>query len=166
MKADATAYTLTRALPGTATTGTATGVGLSFAIGYAGYDTNAQINGSATVSGANDLTVDAKGDQTVITLAQAGVGAGSGGTAVGGAIALGISDNTTDARVLAGLALDVEGDLTITADNAVRQTTEANAEVKGSGGTGVGAAIALGWTEDDVNARLERSCLDGRGHRG
>ncbi|WP_245470225.1 hypothetical protein, partial [Mesorhizobium sp. M2C.T.Ca.TU.002.02.1.1] len=160
VKAETTTYTLTRAFPATAATGTTTGVGLSFAVGYAGYDTLAEIKGSATVT-ANDLTVDADGGHGLITLATAGAGAGQGGTSVGGAIALGVSDNHTDARVLAGLAIEIEGDLTITADNVVSQTTEANAEVTGSGGTGVGAAIALGWTEDDVGARLERSVSTG-----
>ncbi|TIV93735.1 MAG: hypothetical protein E5V85_25575, partial [Mesorhizobium sp.] len=160
VKAGTTTYTLTRAFPATAATGTTTGVGLSFAVGYAGYDTLAEIKGSATVT-ANDLTVDADGGHGLITLATAGAGAGQGGTSVGGAIALGVSDNNTDARVLAGLAIEIEGDLTITADNVVSQTTEANAEVTGSGGTGVGAAIALGWTEDGVGARLERSVSTG-----
>ncbi|WP_189510130.1 LEPR-XLL domain-containing protein [Mesorhizobium sp. M1D.F.Ca.ET.043.01.1.1] len=160
VKAETTTYTLTRAFPATAATGTTTGVGLSFAVGYAGYDTLAEIKGSATVT-ANDLTVDADGGHGLITLATAGAGAGQGGTSVGGAIALGVSDNNTDARVLAGLAIEIEGDLTITADNVVSQTTEANAEVTGSGGTGVGAAIALGWTEDGVGARLERSVSTG-----
>ncbi|MDO9175506.1 MAG: hypothetical protein Q7V62_11935, partial [Actinomycetota bacterium] len=156
IQADATSLTLTRALPGTAATGSTTGVGLGFAIGYSAYDTDAQIVGSATVAGtAGDLSVDANGDHTVVTLA--GAGTASNGTAVAGAVALGISNNTTDAKILAGTGLEVDGNLSITADSALRQTTEANAEVTGKGGTGVGAAIALGWADDDVTARLARN---------
>ena len=160
INADATSNNLVKAQPKRTTAGTSVGVGLSFGINIGVHDADAIVDDAATLSGANDVSVSADGVHTMATEAKAGAGAGEEGTAVGGSIALSVSDNDNVARVGAGPALDVDGDLVIHAGNANTQITKSDADTEG-GQTGVGAAIALGWVDDDVTARLERDVSTG-----
>ncbi|MEO0465166.1 MAG: LEPR-XLL domain-containing protein, partial [Pseudomonadota bacterium] len=163
---------LTRALPAIATSGASTGVGLSFAVAIAGHDASGVIEAGTMVDGAGntgDLNIAARGDHAMVTLAQAGVVAGTSGgggggggsaTAVGGAVALSVSLNDTRAAVeSSNTALTLGGGLGVDAEHDLFIQTEADADTKtmGAGSTGVGAAIGFTWAEDDTSAFLGRS---------
>ena len=82
----ATTNNLTRAVPSATTTGTSTGVGVSVALNIAAHDTRSTLDGTATLTGANDVGLSATSDHAMFTAAKAGVKSTSG-TAVGGSVA-------------------------------------------------------------------------------
>jgi hypothetical protein len=159
VNAEANTYTFTQALPETSASGSSLGLGLSFAIGVGAHDTDASIVSGATVANADDVTVSAAGNHAMITKAKAGAKSNSG-TNVGGAAALSVANNNTDAIVEAGTSLESSGDVLITASSSQIQSTEGDADTKG-GETGVGVAFAMGWVEDDTSARLSRDVSSG-----
>ena len=156
--AQAHSTTAALALPDQDAKGGSTGVGLSFAIAVADYDTAAQILGAARIAGAEDVSLHAVGTHGLGASARAGAAADAdGGTAIGGAVALSVGLNSTVARIDAGPGqIDVNGDLTIAAQGSLTQSTRGDADTKG-GKAGVGMAIALGWAEDDTAATLARN---------
>ncbi|MGD8420264.1 MAG: hypothetical protein PVJ78_07525, partial [Gammaproteobacteria bacterium] len=158
--ADSTSNNLTKADPKRTTAGTSVGVGLSFAINIGQQDTNAIIENNAVLTGADDVSLSADGNHVMLTEAKAGSKGGESGTAVGGSVALSISDNDNLASVGTGSALDVDGDLVINASNSNTQTTKSDADTEGAE-TGVGIAFALGVVEDDTSAELKRDVSTG-----
>ena len=164
VNAEANTYTFTQALPNETASGTSLGLGLSFAIGVGAHDTDASILSGATVANAGDMTVSSTGDHAMITKAKAGAKSNSG-TNVGGAVALSVANNDTDALVDAGTSLESSGNVIITASSSQVQSTEADADTKG-GETGVGVAFAMGWVEDDTSAVLNRDISSGAATAG
>jgi hypothetical protein len=149
--------TVGRALPATNASGTSLGLGLSFGIAVADYDTSAVIAGDASVGDAGNVTVSAAGDHGTWAHARAGAASSAdAGTAIGGAVALTVTLNETRAAIEAGdSAIGMTGELSVAAANGQVAATEADADTKG-GSTGVGIAIAVAWVEDDTSALLAR----------
>src|SRR5439155_279137 len=124
-------------------------VGASFALNLALHDTTAEIlNGGAISGSAASITVAADAHHASETEAKNGA---SGGTAVGGAVAVFISDSDTKARIgSSGTGMTTGGGHTDSAANAGGQSGGANSKSStqnGSGGSGVGvaASIAIGY---------------------
>ena len=75
-------------------------------------DTRAVLDG--TLTGGKDVTLSADGSHVVNTRAEGG-GAAKDGTGVGGALAITVADNVTEAVIGAGTKLDVSGAVSATA---------------------------------------------------
>src|SRR6185436_16731292 len=134
-----------------------TGVGVSVGINVAvDNDTRAAIDGKLT--GGADVTVQADGSHTVNTTVTAG-GLSKGGTGVGGAIAITVAESATEASIAAGDALDVTGKVEVDAQHHGASATLADG--KSSGGTAVGAAIALSFVDDSAKASTARDITAG-----
>src|SRR6185436_19576382 len=134
-----------------------TGVGVSVGINVAvENDTRAAIDGK--LAGGADVTLEADGSHVVNTTVVAG-GLSKGGTGVGGAIAITVADNATEARIASGDALDVSGKVEVSAEHHGASATTADG--KGAGGTAVGAAIALSFVDDSAKATTARDITAG-----
>ena len=132
------------------------GVGISVAVNVVNADTVAVIEANAGVSNAKDVGLAATASHVADTKATAG-GNSPAGDAGGGALALAVIDNATEAKLLAGgSALDIGGALSLTADHHGVSTTIADATALGAD-TAVGAAIALGFVRDSAVATVGRS---------
>jgi len=135
-----------------------TGVGISVGINIAvDNDSRALIADGATLNGGNDVSLTATGSHVVNTSASGG-GQSTGATGVGGALALTVADNETEARIGSNLAapLNVTGAVNVTANHHGSSATTAKADGTGSS-TAVGAAIALGFVDDSALARTDRN---------
>jgi hypothetical protein len=97
----------------------------------------------------------------VTTTAKAG-GAGSDGTGVGGAVAISVVQNATEARLGSGAALSVLGGVEVLSAHHGSSTTEADGTALGADAA-VGAAIALGFVSDSASAQVERDMSAGGG---
>src|SRR6185436_4047452 len=134
-----------------------TGVGVSVGINVAvENDTRALVQG--TLNGGGDLAVEADGSHVVNTTAAAG-GLSKGGTGVGGGIAITVADNATEASISSGTALNVSGKVDANAQHHGASATTADG--KSSGGTAVGAAIALSFVDDSAKAATARDITAG-----
>ena len=107
-----------------------------------------------TLTGGSDVTIAADGSHVVNTTVAAG-GLSKGGTGVGGAIAITVAENDTQARLGSGTGLDVTGKVDVSANHHGASATTADG--KSSGGTAVGAAIALSIVDDSALASTARN---------
>ena len=148
--------------------GKSLGLGLSFAFNVSDVDTLTTMSETAAVLAADDVSFIANANYSMATQAKAGAKAGSSGTAFAGAVALGVALNNTSS-IIAGEdpetagtvgALEVEGDLTVTATGLEVVRAEADADTKGAE-TGIGIAIGLNWIADDPDVTLARSVSSG-----
>ncbi len=154
VSANATTNNSVTATPHENASGSSLGVGLSVGVNVGNHDTRAEIEGSAVIEDAHHVSLKAVGSHTLSTSAKSG--ASSDKTAVAGAVAIGISDSDTTARVTTGgAALDISGDLSLMASGAHTQKSTADGETAGEG-VGVGLSFALSVVEDDVLAVLQR----------
>lgn len=156
----ATTNNLAVALPNQDAAGTSLGFGLSFSFNLGAHDTRATIAGDADVADANHVAVTATADHAMFTHSKAGAEVAGDSTAITGAIALAVANNTTAAEVLAGNVLAVNGNLQIEATSKQQQRTVGDADTKG-GQTGIGVAFAMGWVEDKTDALLTRDVSTG-----
>src|SRR5690606_30504472 len=106
---------------------------------------------------AGDLTLSAVSDQTVDT--EAKNGAAGGGTSVGGAIALSVSENDTAARIDASPSALSVGELSVTSDLTSSVTTTADGNAAGD--TAIGMALALTVASDSSLATTGRNISAG-----
>ncbi|TAK65480.1 MAG: hypothetical protein EPO22_04755, partial [Dehalococcoidia bacterium] len=139
-----------------ATTGGAnTGVGISIGINVVDNMTTAEIEASATLSGADDLSLSATGSHKTATTATSGAEAGDG-TGVGGAFAITVADNVTVARLTTGGLIDLGGALSATATHHGDSATTADGTALGADAA-IGAAIALAFIDDSATATTARN---------
>ncbi|MEX0958002.1 MAG: LEPR-XLL domain-containing protein, partial [Burkholderiales bacterium] len=140
--------------------GANTGVGVSVGINIAtNNDTRAVIEDGAVLTGGNDVTLSATGSHEVDTLATGG-GKSTGDTGVGGALALTVADNVTEAVVGSGAKLEIAGAFNAEAVHHGSSETTAKGEAEG-GSTAVGAAIALAFVDDSALATTGRDITAG-----
>jgi hypothetical protein len=132
--------------------GSKVGIGASVAINVVSNRSTAQLADNAGLTGANDLTLQATGADTVTTSAEAGA---SGGTAITPVAAINVINNTTSANIGSGSTLVLTGDLLVQAG----QTASASAAAKGStqgASAAIGAAVAVALVDDEVSATTAR----------
>ena len=134
------------------------GIGAGLAIAVDSAHALAAVEDGATLTGKSDaaiggLTLNAR--QRVDDQVSAAAGAGSTGTSLVAALALDFATTSAKAKLgaIEGKALNVRGDVTITADNAVSHTLLTEGSVAGKG-TGIGAALALSMVKDKAIATL------------
>src|SRR5690606_1684420 len=110
------------------------GIGASVALGIADHDATATVGDGATftVGESNDVALNASGTHTMDTKA---VNGAAGGTGIGGAVAVSITNNDTAATLqadtLSSPALDIGGKLELTADHSSTATTLADGNASG-----------------------------------
>ncbi|MDP2326338.1 MAG: hypothetical protein Q8N51_20250, partial [Gammaproteobacteria bacterium] len=138
-----------------------TGVGVSIGINIAvDNDTHAVIANGTTLTGGDDVTLTATGSHVVNTKAEGG-GQSTGATGVGGALALTVADNETEARIGTGAGLNVSGNVSATANHHGSSVTTAKGDGTGSS-TAVGVALALGFVDDSAVATTNRDITAGK----
>jgi hypothetical protein len=145
---------VTTAMPDTVGAASELGIGASVALLVAETVTSAVIEDTANLAGAGALALNATGTHVDATTAKGGTS--GGGTAIGGAFALAVTDNTTVAEIGTGDALAVGGAVTISATHAGESTLLASGDAVG-GETAIGAAIALGFIDNRSSATTKRN---------
>ena len=85
-----------------------------------------------------------------------GGGKSTGDTGVGGALAITVADNVTEARLGTGGGLDITGAYKAEAVHHGSSITTAKGDGVG-GSTAVGVAIALGFVDDTARATTDRN---------
>ena len=128
-----------------------TGVGASLAINLGDNTTRAAIEDNAILINAGDVSLLADGDHTMTTTAEAGA---AGGTAIGAAIGLSVSNGDTTVVIGTGTAFSV-GALDLDAELTSVVTTHADGAAAGPG-VGVGASFGLSVTEETARAHIGR----------
>ncbi|MBI3919578.1 MAG: LEPR-XLL domain-containing protein, partial [Betaproteobacteria bacterium] len=88
-----------------------TGVGASIAFNLTDQLTEAVVANGATLIDGSSLTLSATGTHDNTTVAKGGAAAAGSGTSVGGAVAISVVDNETEASVGTGAALSLSGNL-------------------------------------------------------
>lgn len=135
------------------TSGDSVGFGASVAINVASNEVRAAVENGGQVNGAQDVTLSAAGGHAMATAAEAGAAGGIGLTPV---VAVSVADNTTTARLGSGGALDLSGNLLVSATHSGITTTSANADVAGEKAA-IGAAVAVGVVSDAALATTDRA---------
>jgi len=133
-----------------------TGVGASIAVNIALNDTIAEVQNGTSVGGsADDFSIKATNTSNVSTTAEAGA---AGSTAVGGGIAVTVSENDTVARMGSGGGgtIALSGGLEVEATHGNTVYTLSNGEAAGSG-VGVGASVSINIVVDDTTADVGHS---------
>jgi mucin-19 len=111
----------------------------------------------ARLTGAKDLSLSATSDNSVITEAKAGGAAtGGSGVGIGGAVAISVASNETEAVVGSGDALTLSGALSAVATHKGSTTSAADGSAGGSS-AGVGIALGLNVATDTTLATTERT---------
>jgi hypothetical protein len=135
-----------------------TGVGVSIGINVVDNLTAAEVDSGAALTGGSNVTLSASGSHETTTTAESG-GKAADGTGVGGAFAITVADNVTQAQLGSGGDLDITGAFSATATHHGASTTTADSEA--GGGTAVGASIALAFVDDSGEAILGRNTTAG-----
>ncbi|HYC46066.1 MAG TPA: LEPR-XLL domain-containing protein, partial [Burkholderiales bacterium] len=129
--------------------GDATGVGASVSINILDNDVYAELVNGATLTEANDLTLQATSDHGMVTQAKGGA---AGGTAVTPVVAIAIGTVDTQAKLgTDGETLTLTGALSAAARHDGASDTLADGEAAG-GTAAVGAAVAVSYLKDTVIA--------------
>ncbi|MEN6412388.1 MAG: hypothetical protein ABFC84_06420, partial [Veillonellales bacterium] len=150
--ADNRSVSTANALPSGTASGDKVGVGASVAVNIGINHVAAEIEDSALITGANDVSLAATGSHTLTTEAKAG---SAGNISVTPVVALTIADNQASAKVGSGDPLNITGDLTVKADNAGSSTTTAEGQADGEKAA-VGIAIGLTVAVDEAEATTKR----------
>ena len=133
------------------------GIGASVALNIANTVTAAEIEDTAILTGAHDLTLSATSDNSVITEAKAGGAAtGGSGVGIGGAIATSVANNDTRAVLGSGALQTVSGNLNATATHTGSTTTFADGAAGGSSAA-IGIALGLNIVNDSTLATTKRN---------
>ena len=160
LTATSTTSAVTHAVPnGTPNVAADKGVGLSVALYIGDNTTTAAILDSATLTNVGDLTLTATGSHTDDTKAEAGAG-GDGSFGLGGAIAIAVVENTTDASIGTGGAITTTGDIEAVATHSGNSTLVADGASLG-GSTSIGAALALGFVTNRATSTSNRNLSAG-----
>jgi hypothetical protein len=133
------------------------GVGAALALDRASDTTRAEVQDSAALTGARNITLAASSSRTMQTDAQAGA---AGGVAVSPAVAISLTDSTTTAQLGTGASLGLSGSLTVTAGHAGSVATSAGADAAADK-VAVGACLALTTASDITTATTNRAVQAG-----
>ena len=132
-----------------------TGVGVSVALNIAtNNDSLAKIENGAVINGGGNVSLSAEGSHVVNTEAIGG-GKSKSDTGIGGALAITVAENVTEASVGTGGKLDITGAFKAEADHHGKSETVAKAAATG-GSTAVGVGLALGFVNDSALATTTR----------
>lgn len=134
------------------------GIGASVAVNVVSNETRAELRDGATLTGGDDLTVQASGKYAATTKAEAG---SAGGISLTPVAAVSVVDNQTIARLGSGNALDVSGNVIVEATHSSTNITEAKGSSKGETAA-IGIAVAVAVTNDSALATTARN-LDADG---
>lgn len=154
--ARATTVNEAKALPeGKGAVAESVGVGASFAMNVVLHDTTAEIGDSADISGlAGSVAVEANARHRSDTEARNGA---SGGTAVGGAAAVLISESDTKTRIgTSGTTLASSGNVSVTSEHRHDLLTKVSSEAQGSDAS-VGASVGVNYVRDTNLASIARN---------
>ncbi len=153
------------AVPGGPTTGDKVGIGASVAVNVVGNRSSAEVQDTAQVVNAGDISLIASGIHEVTTQAEAG---SEGGVAITPSVALAVVNNTTTARIAAGSTasdtLTLGGDLLVQASQSDTSTTSAKGSAVG-GKAAIGAAVGIALINDEASATTARA-IDADGSAG
>ncbi len=132
------------------------GVGASVALNLVPInETLAELADGATLTGANDLTLNATSQSTFTTTTETGAEA-SDGVAVSAAVATTLTKNSTTARLGTGSALSLTGNSEVAAIHSASATTTASGEAAGTD-VAVGAVLALNLVTATTTATTDRA---------
>ncbi|QCB46258.1 leukotoxin LktA family filamentous adhesin [Hydrogenophaga sp. PAMC20947] len=136
--------------------GGAVGVSGSVAINVISSETVAaigasQINQQASTTNTQSVSVQAKSDSELITVA--GSGGGGGAAAVGGVLNVNTLSKTTDAHIAEGANVDADKDVRVAADSE-QKIIGAGISVQGSGTVSVGGAAAVNVIDNNTQAYI------------
>ena len=129
------------------------GFGASVAMAIPTHLTTAEVENDAIINGVNNVTLLAKSNLETDSYAKAGVKAG---VAISPVVAVTMAETITLARVGSGTPTVVTGNLSITADHTGDNESHAAGSVE-STDAAIGMAIATTTTDENEDARLERS---------
>ncbi|MBW6494216.1 MAG: LEPR-XLL domain-containing protein, partial [Burkholderiaceae bacterium] len=136
-----------------------TGIGIAVAVNVASVTNEALVGDSTTIT-ADGLVVEALmaevlTDKTHTFSAEAISGASAADTGVAGGLAVNVGLSHATAAVGTSAALNVGGNVTITAENFAVNKATASGKAEGTTGVGVGASIAVNVGETDTAAGLD-----------
>jgi len=134
------------AKPAESTTGDKVGIGASAAVNVVANRTAADIVAGASLKDAGNVGLDASGQYSTSTTAEAGA---EGGIALTPASATAIVSNNTSARI--GSDLEITGNLNVRAQQKSASTTTAKGSAVG-GKAAIGAAVGVALVDDVVEA--------------
>jgi hypothetical protein len=137
---------------------TGTGVGIAVAVNVARVTNEALVGGSITADGLIvQALVPTIGDDKVDTFdAEATSGSSGADTGVAGALAVNVGLSHAQANIADGAAISItdSGNVALTAENFVTNTTKTSGKQDGGGKTGVGAAIGVNIGMTDTLAHV------------
>ncbi len=128
------------------------GVGASVALNIVSNTTTSEIEDTAILTGAGDVTLSATSSSTVETDAQAG---SAGGVSITPVVGLSVSNVNTSSRIGSGAELSTTGLISSTASHEGSVTTTTGADAAG-GDVAVGASIAITVANDTVTSVTDR----------
>ncbi|MCK4626137.1 MAG: hypothetical protein KAV00_12545, partial [Phycisphaerae bacterium] len=137
--------------------GSETGVGASVALNIVDNNTRAEVENTAALTGAKDITLSATSNHTVSTTAEAG---SAGDVSVTPSVAISIVDNDTEALIGTGGTLTLTGNLTATADHTASTTTISDSSAAGAD-VAVAASIAINIVDDTALVSTARDIAAG-----
>jgi filamentous hemagglutinin family protein len=135
------------------------GVGAAVGVNVVTNVSRASIADGADVNSARNVTLSASGDHTTLTTAAAG---SAGRISVTPVVGVSVANNTTEALVGSGGALNLTGDLALTATHRGSTETYANADAAGPKAA-IGASIAVNVANDRATATTSRDIVTGNG---
>lgn len=138
---------------GAGATGETVGIGASVAINILANRSVAEIEDTAVITGANDLTLAASATHSQTADAAAG---SAGGVSITPALGLSIIGNDTTARLGTGALQTITGTLDVSATQSSTTVTNASGEAAGSKAA-IGAAVAVALVDDTATATTARS---------
>ncbi|MBU0751361.1 MAG: leukotoxin LktA family filamentous adhesin [Gammaproteobacteria bacterium] len=144
--------------PASATEPAAVGVGASVGINVGVNTTVAEVGNGATITGANDLGLTAKGSHALANDVTGG--AAGADVSVTPVVAATVAVNTTTARLGTGSQLNLLGAYTSSAEQTSSSATTATGQTQGNN-VAVGASIALNNATDTVTAEIDRDIAAG-----
>ncbi|MET0446534.1 MAG: leukotoxin LktA family filamentous adhesin, partial [Pseudorhodoplanes sp.] len=147
--------TIARAMPaGGGASGDKVGVGASVALNLVATRSTAELIDNATVTGADDVTLQAFGVHGVVTQAEQGA---KGGVAVTPVIATSLVSDRTKASIGAlNGGLEAHGDVSVEATQLTSALTQASGSAAG-GKAAVGAALAIAILDEQTIATTSSS---------
>ncbi len=137
---------------GSTTGGSSVGVGASVSVNYGQNTVLAQVDNSATIGGAGNLTLGASLAQTMTT--DATNGASGGGTEVTPVIAVSVADDDVEATLGSGAQITLSG--AFSAQASLSDAVETSATGNTAGNTGIGISIAVSVVNDGSVATTAR----------
>ncbi|WP_367889442.1 hypothetical protein [Humibacter ginsenosidimutans] len=137
-------------------TSTNVGVGASVALALIEDDTTAVLDNGIAITGAHDISLTSTANDDAVV--EAKMGAAGGKVDIAPAVAIALSNVTTQALIgTFGGTLSLSGDLTIAATQKASAATNAGAVVTGGSSAAVGVGLGLTIANHTVTATTARS---------